>query len=237
MTVGDLIVTSLSRVDSLTALVAELPAVSDLETALHDLVAQLCAEVLAANQQERAAEVPMVGAADRAERLLRFDECLRLVASCSTEGPVAPVERAPGGLVELSTLPPVVIVEDDTSCRVLAQLNLQALGVANPQVVASTGLLALEVLSALVAAGTVPALVLLDGHLPDLDGLEVLRWIRAQPALKETPVVMLTGESGVAWIGRAYALGVAGYLVKPIGAEGLGDVLRALPVPWALLPS
>lgn len=237
MTVGDLIVTSLLRVESPNALVAELPAVAGLESALHDLVAKLRAEVLAAGQQERVAELPLVGAADRAELLLRFDECLQLVGARSPEASIAPVGRAPDARVELSTLPPVVIVEDDSACRVLAQLNLQALGVANPQVVASTGLLALEVLSALVDAGTVPALVLLDGHLPDLDGLEVLRWIRAQPALEQTPVVMLTGESGVDWIGRAYALGVAGYLVKPIGAEGLGDVLRALPVPWALLPS
>ncbi len=60
-----------------------------------------------------------------------------------------------------------------------------------------------------------PTVVFLDLKLPCLSGFEVLAWLRAQPALSETPVFILTGSSEERDRQRARELGVMAYYVKP----------------------
>ena len=79
-----------------------------------------------------------------------------------------------------------------------------------------------------------PALVMLDGQMPGRSGLEVLRWMREQPALQQVPAIMLTGVSDVDSIQDAYSCGAASYLVKPVAFEALADVIRGLQRPWVL---
>lgn len=136
-------------------------------------------------------------------------------------------------------LAPVLVVEDDPVAAVLVQRHLGALGLANPVVVASDGEEAVGWLSGVVARpdADVPALILLDRHLPGRSGLDVLRWIHAEPALRSVPVLVLTASSDVDGISEAYALGARSYLVKPVGFEALSDVVRGLSVRWAILPS
>jgi CheY-like chemotaxis protein len=59
-----------------------------------------------------------------------------------------------------------------------------------------------------------PCLVLLDLELPDKHGLEVLEWMRAQPGLRTTVVIVLTSSNQAADVERAYELGVNSYVVK-----------------------
>lgn len=132
-------------------------------------------------------------------------------------------------------LPPLLIVEDDPVSVQLLQVHLGLLGLVNPQVVATTGEAAIAQLTRCLQAEDLPALVLLDGHLPGRDGLSVLTWIREQELLADLPVVMLTGESRVDWISEAYGLGIASYLVKPVGIDALTGVIRSLPLRWGLL--
>jgi signal transduction histidine kinase/ActR/RegA family two-component response regulator len=70
-----------------------------------------------------------------------------------------------------------------------------------------------------------PDLVLLDLHLPDLDGLEVLRRLRADPRTHDTPVVVLSADATRRQMDDLLAAGAAQYLTKPIGVRRLLEVL------------
>lgn len=150
-------------------------------------------------------------------------------------GPSTGPERS--GTRATPSADPVLVVDDDPVaveliCRFLAKLRL-----ANPVVGLSTGDRAVAHLTGVLSGttiGALPALVLLDHTMPGRSGLEVLRWIKGQPGLATVPVVMLTGASEVDDINEAYDLGVASYLVKPVGFEALGDVLRSLEAPWTI---
>jgi DNA-binding response OmpR family regulator len=135
----------------------------------------------------------------------------------------------------IGPLPPIVIAEDDVSVVRLLDVFLDDARLLNPRIVTGNGDDAVEILAGLVAGDGEPALVLLDGGLPGRSGLEVLRWMRAQPTLATLPVVMLTGTDDLASITDAYAAGVTSYLVKPVGIDALADVLRGLDTGWALM--
>jgi len=77
-----------------------------------------------------------------------------------------------------------------------------------------------------------PACVLLDNHLPNISGLEVLAWIRSQPAFKRLPVVMLTSSELPSDINRAYDLGANSYFVKPRELNSLVALARAIKLYW-----
>ena len=76
-----------------------------------------------------------------------------------------------------------------------------------------------------------PALVLLDLHLPDLHGLEVLAELKAVPATAEMPVVIVSADATAAAARQAAELGAAGYLTKPIDVSLLLDWVARLTSP------
>jgi CheY-like chemotaxis protein len=78
----------------------------------------------------------------------------------------------------------------------------------------------------------IPALVLLDLKMPRSTGLEVLRWIRAQPALGSVPVVVLSGSELQEDIKQATVAGANGYFVKPLGFEALVQLAREIEQRW-----
>jgi CheY-like chemotaxis protein len=131
---------------------------------------------------------------------------------------------------------PILIVDDDAASRLLIEASLSALRLANPVVMAGDGDDAVRQLQPCLRNEVpVPVLVMLDGQMPGRSGLEVLRWMREQPALRDVPVIMLTSMSDVASIQDAYSSGAASYLVKPVAFGALADVIRGLQRPWALL--
>lgn len=76
-----------------------------------------------------------------------------------------------------------------------------------------------------------PDLILSDWNMPVMDGITMIRRIREHPALKRTPVVMLTTESGPQQIAAAARLGVRDYLIKPFREEELlAKVGRIIPL-------
>jgi len=94
---------------------------------------------------------------------------------------------------------------------------------------ARTGAEALE-----LAATLTPDLVLLDVHLPDLSGLDVLERLRS--AGREVAVVMVTAERGAAAVRAALHGGAMQYLVKPFEYDDLADRLRQVAAALASLP-
>lgn len=82
---------------------------------------------------------------------------------------------------------------------------------------------------------TAPRVVLLDLKLPKIDGLEVLRQIKADPVTRVIPVVVLTSSAEERDIVESYQLGVNSYIVKPVDFEQFSEVARLLGLYWLLL--
>ena len=80
-----------------------------------------------------------------------------------------------------------------------------------------------------------PQLVLLDLKLPKVDGLEVLRRMKADPRNRMIPVVMLTSSREDRDITESYRLGVNSYIVKPVNFEQFTEAVRQLGLYWLLM--
>ncbi len=80
-----------------------------------------------------------------------------------------------------------------------------------------------------------PAVVLLDIKMPKVDGLEVLRQVRADPGLRLIPVVILTSSREERDLLRSYELGVNAYVVKPVEFEAFAKAAEQLGLFWAVL--
>jgi len=80
-----------------------------------------------------------------------------------------------------------------------------------------------------------PAIVLLDIKLPKVDGLEVLRRIRADPRTRLLPVVILTGSAEEQDVLRGYGYGANSYIRKPVDFVQFAEVVKHLGMYWLLL--
>ena len=85
------------------------------------------------------------------------------------------------------------------------------------------------------AAGVAPRIVLLDLKLPKVDGLQVLREIRADETLRHLPVVILTSSREESDIVESYDLGVNSYIVKPVDFDKFVETVQTLGLYWLLL--
>ncbi len=135
---------------------------------------------------------------------------------------------------------PILLVEDDPNDQLLIRRALAKSRLLNPLHVVDDGDAAVEYLEgrgrfADRQAHPVPALVLLDLKLPRRSGIEVLTWLRAQPSLRRTPVVILTSSKDSDDLNRAYDAGANSYLVKPVAFDGLIELLRTVGLYWMVL--
>ena len=80
-----------------------------------------------------------------------------------------------------------------------------------------------------------PAVLLLDIKMPRMDGIEVLRAIRNDPALKTLPVVMLTSSREQPDLKRSYELGANAYVVKPVDFRDFMEAVKQVGVFWAVI--
>lgn len=80
-----------------------------------------------------------------------------------------------------------------------------------------------------------PSVILLDLKLPLVDGLEVLRRIRAHPNTRHLPVVVLTSSREEQDLVRSYELGANSYIVKPVDFAQFTEAVREIGLYWVLL--
>ncbi len=82
------------------------------------------------------------------------------------------------------------------------------------------------------ASGRLPDLLLLDLNMPKKNGIEVLCEIKADPALRDIPVVMLTTSDAPRDIASAYRAGASGYVSKPVDVDSLFTLIRGIQDYW-----
>src|SRR4051812_40956010 len=83
--------------------------------------------------------------------------------------------------------------------------------------------------------GSVPKLVMLDIKMPKVDGIEVLRRIKANEETRTVPVVVMTSSNEERDVVESYRLGVNSYIVKPVQFESFLDTVASLGLYWMLL--
>lgn len=130
----------------------------------------------------------------------------------------------------------VLVAEDDEHDIVAIRRAWRSLGIRNPLVIVHDGEACLDYLFGRGEYATAPrpGLVLLDLHMPRLDGLGTLRAIRAEPGTARLPVVILTTSKAEEDRLCSYDLGANAYIVKPLGFEKLTAALRTIHEFWNL---
>lgn len=134
----------------------------------------------------------------------------------------------------------VLLVEDNPDDRELTRRALERNGLVNEIVMARDGVEALDYLFARGAwegrdPAVLPQIVLLDLKLPKVDGLEVLKAIRADPRTARLPVIMLTSSLEERDLVESYANGVNSYVRKPVDFAAFQEAVRQLGMYWLLL--
>lgn len=136
-------------------------------------------------------------------------------------------------------LKPILLVEDDKRDLELTLVALERSQLANEVIVVRDGAQALDYL---LREGEFsdreegnPAVMLLDLKLPKVNGLEVLQKVRATPAMRSMPIVMLTSSQEESDVVRSYELGVNAYVVKPVEFKQFVTAIADLGVFWAVL--
>jgi CheY-like chemotaxis protein len=126
----------------------------------------------------------------------------------------------------------IVMVDDDEGHLELVRRNLRRSGINNPVVALHSGIQALDYVLRRGAyanrTGNGDLLVLLDINMPGLDGVEVLRQIKADPEAKKIPVLMLTTTDDPREINRCYELGCNIYITKPVDPMAFIEAIQRL---------
>jgi CheY-like chemotaxis protein len=128
----------------------------------------------------------------------------------------------------------ILLVEDDEVDVMNVQRSFKKNNISNPLYVAGNGVEALEMLR----NGSVPTqnrLILLDINMPKMNGIEFLRALRADPALRSSSVVVLTTSNDDKDRMESYELNVAGYLLKPVTFNSFVELMLTLNKYWMLV--
>jgi two-component system, response regulator len=132
----------------------------------------------------------------------------------------------------------LLLVEDNPRDAELAIRALKKRNLANKLVWVKDGAAALDFIFPSAAPNNVcrqPKVILLDLKLPKVDGLEVLRRLKADSTAKAIPIVVLTSSREEEDIVRSYHLGVNSYIIKPVDFDKFSEAIAQLGLYWLLL--
>ena len=134
----------------------------------------------------------------------------------------------------------ILLVEDNADDEALTLRALKKNNIGNTVVVVRDGAEALDFLFCTGAyadrdSRNKPQVVLLDLKLPKVDGMEVLRRIRAEPSTRTLPVVILTSSKEEQDVINSYLMGVNSYVRKPVDFIQFVEAIRQLGLYWLVL--
>ncbi len=133
----------------------------------------------------------------------------------------------------------ILLIEDNPDDEALTLRALKKNHILNEVFVARDGVAAIDYLMGTgphaAEPRVLPQLVLLDLKLPKLDGLEVLRRIRSDPATRLLPVVVLTSSKEDRDLVESYSLGANSYVRKPVDFVQFSEAVRNLGLYWLVL--
>ncbi len=134
----------------------------------------------------------------------------------------------------------IMLVEDNPQDEALTLRAFKKNNIRNEVLVARDGAAALDYLLTREAGSDrncapLPQLVLLDLKLPKVDGLEVLRHIRADERTRLLPVVILTSSKEEKDLIESYSLGANGYVRKPVDFLEFAEAVRLLGLYWLVI--
>ena len=126
----------------------------------------------------------------------------------------------------------ILIADDDAGHTRLIEKNLQRAGLHNPILRFENGQDILDFLfrrgEGSKRASDTSYLLLLDIRMPKVDGVEVLRQLKADPELRKLPISMLTTTDDPREVARCHELGCSNYIVKPLGYEKFAEAIQQL---------
>ena len=128
----------------------------------------------------------------------------------------------------MKNAPTILIVDDDEGHAILIRENLEAAGLRNPIEHFRDGQEILDFFFARPHSDNKTYLVLLDIRMPKVDGIEVLRRIKADADLRKLPVIMLTTTDDTREVTRCHELGCNVYIQKPVDYDKFAEAIRRL---------
>jgi CheY-like chemotaxis protein len=135
--------------------------------------------------------------------------------------------------------PTILIVEDDEGHAILIRENLEMAGLKSPVLHFRDGQAILDFFfdssGKAVRGHDGTYLLLLDIRMPKVDGIEVLRRIKADATLRQLPVIMLTTTDDAREVRRCHELGCNVYIQKPVDYEKFAEAIRRLGLFMSLL--
>jgi CheY-like chemotaxis protein len=134
----------------------------------------------------------------------------------------------------------ILLIEDNPDDAELTRIAFAEAAIDSQLVVVGDGAEALDYLFAhgryaARDAADLPSIVLLDLNLPKIDGREVLQALRANPATRGLPVVVLTTSTEPFDVEASYALGVNSYIRKPVDFKKFVEVVKQIGLYWLVL--
>ena len=133
------------------------------------------------------------------------------------------------------SMPSILLVEDNPMDLDLTLRAFRRKHLSNTIHVARDGEEALAFMAQWDAGEPAPAVILLDINLPKVNGLEVLRQLKAHAIYRRIPVVMLTSSKEDRDLKSAYDLGVNSYIEKPVSFSKFIDVAEQIELYWCVL--
>ena len=127
---------------------------------------------------------------------------------------------------------PILLVEDDEVDIMTVKRSLREIKITNPLNVVNNGEEALKYLGEKYPM--LPSIILLDINMPRMNGIEFLKYAKADERFKRIPVIILTTSKEEQDRYASFNLSVAGYMVKPVDYKQFVELMRTIEVYWSI---
>jgi CheY-like chemotaxis protein len=138
---------------------------------------------------------------------------------------------------ERSKLYTILLADDDPDDRILTTDAIKEIGINTQLQFVENGEELLQYLQRKdkfenPKSSPIPSLILLDLHMPKMDGREALKIIKSHPQLKRIPIVVLTTSRAEEDIFKTYELGVNSFITKPVTFDSMVEIMKTLSKYW-----